>query len=258
MGKIGFGYGSEWHLLHWLAYHRDEFNGVIEQAILSPSQTFGDKYTFAYPNPLPQSPSTITWLDFPWTGDDLVMNERREWEGIEFVSDPSIVTAWSSFWPRPRKGVGKQQCWDAVAKRLLGAQEEWILVEAKAHEGELRGKGCQAKGASRSLIENTLLNTMSTLAVPTQFKDAWLGPYYQYANRLAALYFLQQQGISARLVNVYFTKEVHRGWACPQNASGWDKALDDLYTALGLHSRKSAHSAGLLSKVHEVFLPVHK
>ena len=31
MGKIGYTYGSEWHLLRYLGYHRNELNRQIEE-----------------------------------------------------------------------------------------------------------------------------------------------------------------------------------------------------------------------------------
>ena len=288
MGKIGFGYGSEWHLLNWLGYHRDELNELVIQAINSPTCNYGDVYSFPNPNPAPKIPPCITWLDFPWNGGASTItdhyisistnrvvtpaipgicnitrnnDEQREWQGIEFIHQSNVRAAWSGFWPT----TGNSQCWDAVGKRSSGEQDEWILVEAKALERELIGSGCQATDPGRKQIAQALLQTYNCISctnhatIPSPFDKAWFGSYYQYASRLAVLYFLQLQGISARLVNIYFTKEIHIGWNdCPQSAAGWDMSLDTLYSALGLPSRALQKTGKLMGNVYEVFIPVHR
>jgi hypothetical protein len=70
------------------------------------------------------------------------------------------------------------------------------------------GKGCGARGGSRSLIESSLGRTKEWLGVE---RDAdWLGRLHRSANRLAYLYFLREiEKVDAFLVNLYFTEDPH-------------------------------------------------
>ena len=74
-------------------------------------------------------------------------------------------------------------------------------MEAKSYPQEMYGQGCKATGESRELIER------STKAAKDWFhadsSGDWLGPYYQFANRLSHIYFLREiAGIDAWLVNL--------------------------------------------------------
>jgi hypothetical protein len=85
--------------------------------------------------------------------------------------------------------------------------------------------------------------------------EAWLGPYYQYANRLATLYFLTQHNIPSRLVFVYFTGDAARRdkkhVLCPKDKQEWDGYLKMMYEHLGIGG-----SSELDQRVHQLFLPV--
>ena len=242
MSKIGYGYGSEWHLLRYLGYHRDRLDSeVIRQAV---------------PNA-----ASIEWLDFVWSGKSTKLRWDMEWQGIGFLAarkhnSPQITSAWAQFWPQ----TGTPPCWDAIGLARINGDYEWLLVEAKAHTAELEGNGCCAGVSSRRTIINAFHATQAAIGItPTspQLLDAWLGAYYQYANRLAVLNFLHTQHISAHLINIYFIKEARDTWNCPQRAADWDIALDALYNTLRLPSRKSMNKPALMQHVHEVFLPVY-
>ena len=49
LGKIGSGYGNEFHLLRYLGYHRHRLYAEVEKAI---------------------GGSVVDWLDFPFDGKD--------------------------------------------------------------------------------------------------------------------------------------------------------------------------------------------
>ncbi len=65
----------------------------------------------------------------------------------------------------------------------INGQDEWLLVEAKAHIGEMQSD-CEATEKGGLLtIRSTLADLKRDLGVPAE-RD-WLVRYYQVANRLA-------------------------------------------------------------------------
>src|SRR5262245_19847757 len=111
MGKLGYGYGSEFHLLRWMGRHRDEFDAAVLKA-------------------LGETQSHIHWLDFEFTN----AGKDSEWKGIDFISEkPTLRQEWESFWPNKR-GIHN---WDAVGILQTANGPEWIVVEAKAHAKEI-------------------------------------------------------------------------------------------------------------------------
>lgn len=107
MGKIGYGYGSEYHLLRFMGRHRR----LLDQRVLA--STGGD---------------SVEWLDFcfhlakPWLDAEI--------KGLDFMPQGhAALEAWKDWWP---KGSGIHN-WDAVGRTQRGGSVEWLLVEAKAH-----------------------------------------------------------------------------------------------------------------------------
>lgn len=130
-----------------------------------------------------------------------------------------------------------------------GAQADLLLVEAKAHVGEIRSC-CGAKeqgglGQIRSALQQ------AKAAFGVQGEPNWLEPYYQYCNRLATLHFLVTHGVSARLVFIYFVGDQNRHADCPQEEAAWQAVLQQMKPQIGLTGRSQ-----LERRVHEVFLPV--
>ena len=82
--------------------------------------------------------------------------------------------------------------WDALARvERKNGERGVILAEAKANIPELGGPNyaCGAENiSSRNKIENSLVIVKQALGVKPD--TDWMGDYYQYANRLAHLYFL--------------------------------------------------------------------
>src|SRR5690349_2952904 len=136
MSRIGEGYGSEYHLLRYLGRHRETLNRKIRQA------TGADD---------------IYWLDNSF--DSSGRFRDREWTGLDFLSNSSNVLAeWSRFWPQR----GNPPNWDAIGKLIYPGREEWLLVEGKANEKELKSP-CHGKSASWEMIEKAFSQTKAAL-----------------------------------------------------------------------------------------------
>lgn len=224
MSRIGYGYGSEWHLLRYLGYQRAALSRTVAQAT---------------------SATTVEWLDMP----DTPSGETQEWEGIAFLGiDAVIQQRWTTFWPQR----GSAQRWDAVARLHGPAGDEWLLVEAKAHVCELHAP-CQAKAAaSIAQIDRAFDTTRRSVGATTVPSAAWRGLYYQYANRLAALHFLMHNcgpPIPTRLLCIYFYGDAHPRINGPAHAEAWKPALAAMRRELGIDEQ-----APLMQRVHHLFL----
>jgi len=111
----------------------------------------------------------------------------------------------------------------------------WLLIEAKANHPEFTGSPCGARTGSdaRKKIESALGRVKRHLGVHRDF--SWLGSYYQFANRLAALYFLQRRRISARLVFLYVVGDCFPDdRRCPSTPSDWEELFRARASTLGL------------------------
>lgn len=236
MSRIGFGYGSEWHLLRWMGRHRNRLDSLVKEAISQPTTTIRwEDFSVLY------RPSQR--LDSPYVEHD------AEHQGISmFEPKHPIHDRWRNFWP----SSGNAQCWDAVAwmKSLNGREPELLLVEAKAHKGEVISD-CGAKDKDS---QNKIINALDTAKA---FCDAngggdWTKRYYQYANRITFLHFLHDNNIPAHLLFIYFYGDHRPGnAACPQRKDDWDVVLGDQDAYLGLTDNHP-----LSSRIHKLFLPV--
>jgi hypothetical protein len=224
MGKRGDGYGSEDHLLRYFSEHRPVLNAAVASELGVPA-------------------SSVSWLDFPRR----TSGEEREFRGVEFLPANDLLatalTEWKGFWPQ----TGRQQTWDAVGR----AEDEWLLVEAKANQPEFCSPPTTAKPeGGRPQIERALSRVKRDLGVHRYY--TWTGTYYQYANRLAMLWFLRNQGVPARLLFIYFTGDVFPdGTPCPQDRDEWEALIEARRLTLGL---PRAHS--LSPWEHHLVLPV--
>lgn len=184
------------------------------------------------------------WLDFHFDPGRGVLD--AEWRGVDFLpAEHPARRAWPSFWPQ----TGNVPNWDAVGVAEIGGREEWLLVEAKAHVGELRSScGAQPDGGLPK-IRRALDATKAALGVDACHD--WLHPYYQCANRVAVLSFLLSHSISARLLFIYFLGDRNQGQVCPARKEEWDKPLRDMAVHLGLQGQTE-----LEQRIQRVFLHV--
>ena len=231
MGKIGHGYGSEWHLLRFLGYHRDYFSRHVRAEI---------------------GGEELSWLDFKFSHKNKACARDTEYNGLDFIIDPDVLRSWYAFWPKS----GRAQNWDAVGKIKRDGREEWLLVEAKAHPRELKSNGCGATSArSIEKIEKALEKTKAAFGAGSTPLEHWLGRYYQYANRLAALYFLMEEcqpAVPTRLLFIYFMGDKHKGQDCPQTREDWEPILDEMADGLWVD-----RGSPLCERVHHMFLAVN-
>lgn len=221
---IGHGYGSEWHLLRFLGRHRERFNEKLVREI--------------------GVGSAIEWLDFRFRKDPSDRADRdEEIRGLDFLEE-SLRDGWD--WPKS----GTPPTWDVVGRLKNGNTAEWLLVEAKADTDEIKSN-CAAKGQSLLTIANILEKTKRRIGVASA--NPWTKEYYQLANRIAVLHFLNvERKIPARLVLVYFIGDEKKCRPCPQNETQWKSALDAQDSYLGL---KKGHA--LSDRVHKIFLHVN-
>ena len=230
MGTIGYGYGSEWHLLRYLGYHRGLLTKQVQTLIN------GEK---------------IDWLDFDFTHKNEACLRDREWDGLDFIEKPDVQRQWHAFWPT----TGRSQNWDAVAKIAHSGSEEWLLVEAKGHIGELKSECKASSKRSKEKIRRALDATQRSFGAPKNIIETWLNQYYQTANRLAALHFLNnvcQPSEPAHLLFIYFYGDQRKDANCPQSTAEWQPALAKMDAAMGLD-----RNSDLYEHVHHMFLPVN-
>ena len=150
-----------------------------------------------------------TQLDCP-DGTQLIWKSPLEKEKFKEYLDESFLEAVNlkeladdlrDFWPRR----GPQ--WDGLARLEKDGQLTGIvLVEAKSYPEEMRGQGCKAKLESQKRIKRSTKAAKAWFHAKPSAK--WLGPYYQFANRLSHIYFLRKKvRIKAWLVNLCFVDD---------------------------------------------------
>jgi hypothetical protein len=230
MGKIGFGYGSEWHLLRHLGYHR-------EYLTLKTLEVTGG--------------NSIDWLDFGFSKENVPLKDDKEFLGLEFIKDTQVQGKWKSFWAQ----TGNSQNWDALGKIHFDNHDEWLLVEAKGHVGEIESKCGATHPVSQQKIYSALEKTSRVFGNQSEPIENWLEPYYQYANRLTVLYFLMKEcnpAVNVRLLFIYFYGENRENAICPQNEQEWLPEIQKINARLGVNK-----DCELAQRVHYLFLPVN-
>ena len=253
MGTIGYSYGSEWHLLRLLGYHRDDLDRRIEEVVPGgrilrwlPARYETDAARVDRPPLSPVfEPRSGKFIHPPRLLD-------AELEGIGFLPDetpPGVRQAWADYWPRR----GKQQHWDAVGRIDVGGEVYWLLVEAKSHLKEVASECKASERGGRSKIREAFRSTAAHMGVEAE-AELWMAPYYQYANRLAVLSFLIGHGVKAKLLFIYFLGDRFpegRAEICPETEQGWASQLDAMERRIGWapHNPLAPH-------VHKLFLPV--
>jgi len=138
--------------------------------------------------------------------------------------------------------------WDALAVLGNGARRDGVLlVEAKSYPEEVYGSGCRATNhKSIKTIEHSLLVAQRWFGATTG--SDWTGRLYQYANRLAHVYFLRQElGVDAWLVNLCFTDDMTTR---STKVADWEQILPTFKRELGFD--------GKVPWVVDVILPAHQ
>ena len=122
--------------------------------------------------------------------------------------------------------------WSVV--RFKDGSEEILIVEAKANSPEFETPGTGSKGSSRTKILRSLDETKAFLNVPTD--AVWYETYYQFCNRLTALYFLNEQvEVPSRLLMIYFIGDQSPdGRDCPRSQDVWEPLASKMHEAIKL------------------------
>lgn len=164
--------------------------------------------------------------------------EYRDLAALKALGVPeSVQYSLADFWPR------RGPVWDGLARTGKG---DLLLLEAKANVPELSSGRSQPGPESLKKITERLIEVREYLA-PRSTAD-WAHTFYQYANRLAFLYFLRRMNkLPARLVFVYFVNA--RDVNGPSSRVEWEAALTLMYAALGLPKRHR-----LSPFIHNIFI----
>lgn len=225
MGRIGKGYGSEYHLLHYRAEHAHDLDTALMAALGAEAEG-----------------GTIEW-HYPTSG------KSPEPSGLSFLRSRAdtrhdkALAAWKTFWPR-----GRQASWDGIATATSpNLPPTWLLMEAKANHPEFCSPPCRA-GAGLKSIESAMNKVKRRWGVHRHF--CWTGSYYQFANRLAALYHLERHDIPACLIGIHFTGDCFPDdTPCLATEAEWHGLLEARRLTLGLPKE--------MPGVCDLFLPAH-
>jgi hypothetical protein len=217
MASLGKDYGSERHLL---TYRRDCAatldEGILRAMKLEPSRT------------------SLQWL-YP----DQSGQRGEEFKGLNFLKTdswapgtPKALDAWTTFWPT----TGTPICWDGVAiLHENGQPSRWLLLEAKANHPEFTGAPSRASAPSLEKIKAALGATKRHFAVHRDFD--WTGSYYQFANRLTVMRFMNRHGVPTTLIEVLFAGDrFPDGRPCPESDAAWHSLLEARRLTLGLRT----------------------
>lgn len=194
----------------------------IQQAVNDPARSIDGPILARLPHA-----SRIEWLS-PLATDDHA--EYRDGAFLDRIGASHLAAALNAFWP----ARGPQ--WDALARTDAG---DVLLVEAKAHIGELCSPRSKASEASLGRIISALDATAASLGAKPL--AAWNVAFYQLANRLAHLHFLRSQSLPAWLVLVNFVGDDEMDG--PSSEEVWRAAYDMAGHVMGLPQRHllSAH-----------------
>ena len=177
--------------------------------------------------------NNIEWLS-PLVDDEYA--EYRDAAFLDILGLSHLQSTLKGFWPKN----GPQ--WDALRR----SGNKYFLVEAKANIPEI-SSSCAAKNPkSVAMIERAISDTKMSFGVT--HGNGWLDGFYQYANRLAHLYFFRNIcGVDAELVFVYFCDDPTH---ISTSINEWELALSDQKTLMGLS--KCDHTSELFISCQEL------
>lgn len=210
MGRIGNGYGSEFHLLRWLGRHRDELTRKVQGVV--------------------PGLSNVKWRDFGFSsGSKMLDAELRK---LSFLSKEELQRVGDKFESRLDPN------WDAVAEGLFNGKKTYVLVEAKANVEEV-GDDSAHGGKSREIISAALESAAREITGEVDMGERWMGKYYQLANRLYTQWVLNNAGIPAFQLSLFFCGDDYKKRTCPRNKEGWKKELEVEKEELQLNTSKA-------------------
>jgi hypothetical protein len=124
-----------------------------------------------------------------------------ETEGLLSAKDREAVTAW---WLADRPGANTPN-WDIASPCLVGSRPGLILVEAKAHYGELGSGGGAAKNPQNQVsIRDAIAEANQTLNRISSGWNLTADSHYQLCNRFAWGWKIASLGVPVILVYLGF------------------------------------------------------
>ena len=165
-----------------------------------------------------KSPARLTLSDTTNWVSPLETDEYAEYRDGDFldklgIDSAALKTPLRDFWP----ALGP--VWDGLGKNTRG---DLLLVEAKAHFPEMASKSSATAPASVAKIDHALQQTKAVFAPHSQAD--WAAQHYQWANRLAHLYWLRElNGLPAYMVFVYFCGDTEMNG--PETRQEWKAAI---------------------------------
>jgi hypothetical protein len=177
----------------------------------------------------------IEWLS-PKANDNYA--EYGDEAFLDLLGIKLTKTKLKEFWPKR----GPQ--WDALGRDSEAGQ--YYLVEAKANIPELLSDSQAKYPVSLDLIKKSLGATKDYLGCKSHID--WTKGFYQYANRLAHLYYLKiLNNLETYLIFVYFIKDKTH---IATSKLEWDGAIIVQKQLMGLSKHK------LQKNIIEVFIDV--
>ena len=204
----------------------DLFDALLRSATKSPAE-----------NP-------VIWLS-PRRDDDYAEYRDAAFLQTLDVAPATLHVPLSDFWP------AQGPVWDGLGKITHDDQPDTLLlVEAKAHIKEaVTGKSAAKSGTSIAKIKAALEQTKQAFAPNSDVE--WSDNFYQYANRLAHLYWLRElNGLPAYMVFVYFVGDTEMNG--PQTRQEWEGAIKLLETFMAIRQSRNK----LAPYVIDLFVPV--
>ncbi len=181
-------------------------------------------------------PINLEWLS---PREDDCYAEYADQDFINRLGIESTITKpLKEFWPNGGAN------WDGLAKD----KDTVFIMEAKAHISEQMIDSTKASQNSLDLIEKSLAATKEFLNVKSDI--SWFKEnYYQYANRIAHLYYLRELNkIDAHLLFIYFLNDKTVTDKI-ETKEDWEKAITEVYKSLKLERDNK-----LSDFIHHIFI----
>lgn len=190
--------------------------------------------------------------DIQWHSP-LMNDQFAEYSDQEFLERLGIVpetvpltVPLLDFWPNGGPH------WDGLATTSTGGV---ILVEAKANIAEFATNPCGAGDPASILqINNSLSDVQQFMHIAANRcrPELWFNAFYQYANRLAHLYFLRElNGIPTHLIFLDIVNDPDSGDGAVKSTDEWKSLVQLAEACLGITPRKP-----LMKYVHHIHFDV--
>lgn len=153
------------------------------------------------------------------------IDEYAEYRDAAFVERLGVELAQrplESFWP------ASGPAWDGLARTSFGTS---VLIEAKSHVSEMVSTCEATSDDSREMIRAAFNETKKAFDVDPDID--WFEGHYQYANRLAHAYLLNElNSVPTELVFLYFIGDTEMGG--PATREEWRDEVMAVHASLGV------------------------